>query len=167
MKRSKLDPNREIDEAAQGDEIAIAAYNEFHGYISAAISAVGGRGILFDIHGQVYKHSSLLLKSVCNLIHPQKHLQNSTELGYLLLTSELNDGIYDAELTSVRALAAETGLSGELLLCGEVESLGALYEEQGFNALPSPRQPAPSKDLLNLYHVHTQFFFYICGVHDN
>ena len=51
--RTKLDPNREINEAAQGDELAIDAYNTFHGYISAAIEAVGGRGILFDLHGQV------------------------------------------------------------------------------------------------------------------
>ena len=48
-----MDPNREINEAAQGDELAIDAYNTFHGYISAAIEAVGGRGILFDLHGQV------------------------------------------------------------------------------------------------------------------
>ena len=75
----------------------------------------------------------------------QNHQKNSTELGYLLYISDLDDGNYDAERSSIRALATETGLSGEILMTGELESLGALYEQQGFNAVPSPRQPSPSK----------------------
>ncbi len=50
--RSKLDPNREVGQAAQGNRIAEEAYNDFHGFIRRAREAVG-RGILFDMHGQV------------------------------------------------------------------------------------------------------------------
>ena len=60
------------------------------------------------------------------------------------MKEELNAGIYDAERTSLRALAEDTGFDGKLLLTGELESLGSFFEQQGFNALPSPRQPKPS-----------------------
>ncbi len=50
--RSKVDVNRDIDEAAQGDPTATEVYNDFHNYIEGA-RAIIGRGILFDIHGQV------------------------------------------------------------------------------------------------------------------
>ncbi len=73
----------------------------------------------------------------------QGHEQNSTEMGYLLTTEELNAGDYDEEKTSVRLLAEDTGLDGETLLTGAEESLGAMLEERGYHALPSPRQPAP------------------------
>lgn len=47
-----MDPNREIEEAAQGDPLAEAAYQTFHGYIRLAREIVG-RGILYDVHRQV------------------------------------------------------------------------------------------------------------------
>ena len=50
--RTKLDCNREVGEAAQGNPIAVAAYDTYHGYIEQAKQTIG-RGILFDIHGQV------------------------------------------------------------------------------------------------------------------
>ncbi len=67
--RIKLDPNRAIDEAAQGDPTAEGVYNDYHFYLEQAKQIVG-RGILFDLHGQA-------------------HGQNSTEMGYLLLPEEL------------------------------------------------------------------------------
>ncbi len=69
LPRIKLDPNRAIDEAAQGDPTAEAVYNDYHFYLEQAKQIVG-RGILFDLHGQA-------------------HGQNSTEMGYLLLPEEL------------------------------------------------------------------------------
>ena len=59
-----MDPNREINQAAQGDPLAIEAYNEFHGSIEAAISSIAGRGILFDLHGQVIKSKILIIISI-------------------------------------------------------------------------------------------------------
>ena len=48
--RSRLDPNREDFEAAQGDPLALQAYKEFHTSINHAKSVVR-RGILIDFHG--------------------------------------------------------------------------------------------------------------------
>ena len=48
--RSRLDPNREDLEGAQGDPLAIQAYREFHFAINHAKSVVK-RGLLVDFHG--------------------------------------------------------------------------------------------------------------------
>ena len=71
-------------------------------------------------------------------------MQNSSELGYLLSTSTLNDLDYDVNRTSVRLLAEEKNMEGEELLIGP-ESFGAMIESEGYKALPSPRQPSPGK----------------------
>ena len=44
--------NRDIIEGAQGNSVAVAAYNLYHDYIRRAKSTTN-RGILFDLHGQV------------------------------------------------------------------------------------------------------------------
>ncbi|TRY78650.1 hypothetical protein TCAL_06616 [Tigriopus californicus] len=125
LHRMKLDPNRELDEAAQGDEIATTAYLDFHNLINDTRASIG-TGILFDLHGQGHK-------------------QNSTEVGYRISTSELNAGIVAAENSSIRALAERLNLPGNELIQG-AQSFGALLEGQGFRALPSPRQPIPGED---------------------
>ena len=52
MHRTKVDMNRDLTEGAQGNPVAVAAYNFYHYCIQRAKGA-GHRGILFDIHGQV------------------------------------------------------------------------------------------------------------------
>ena len=54
LKRTKVDVNRGINEAAEGDPTAEQVYEDFHGMIQVA-RAIIGRGVLFDIHGQVIK----------------------------------------------------------------------------------------------------------------
>ena len=50
--RSRLDPNRPVEEAAQGNKEAISAYRAFHGAIEAAHTALQGRpGLHIDFHG--------------------------------------------------------------------------------------------------------------------
>ena len=66
--------NRDIKEAVQGDPKAEEAWREYHGFIDEA-KAKEGLGLVIDLHGQ--GHS------------PRK---NSTELGYLLSTAQLNEG---------------------------------------------------------------------------
>ena len=53
--RSKLDPNREILEAAQGNSLAEKVYKEFHSAINDAKKVVK-RGLIIDFHGQVMKN---------------------------------------------------------------------------------------------------------------
>ena len=73
LERRKLDPNRDIDEAAQADPFAEQAWNEYHRYIERARAEVRvrGEGMYFDVHG----HG-----------HPIQRL----ELGYLLGPEWLN-----------------------------------------------------------------------------
>ena len=54
--RSKLDPNREIKEAAEEDPLAEKAYNIYHDYIRDARTTLGeaGSGLILDIHGQAH-----------------------------------------------------------------------------------------------------------------
>ena len=65
--RSKMDPNRVIDDAAQGSTGAIEAYNTYHDTIAKAKLKFDGKpGLLIDIHGL-------------------GHEKNTTEIGYFAI----------------------------------------------------------------------------------
>jgi hypothetical protein len=130
LRRTKLDCNREIDEAAEGNAHAQQAWREYHGYISSAISAVlasPGRGLYIDLHGQS---------------HPLKRI----ELGYLLTPDQLTNS--DAVLnqpaftarSSFRTLAAAVPIPFSQLLRGS-NSLGGLLLSKGYPSLPDPVMP--------------------------
>ncbi|MFO7893083.1 MAG: Ig-like domain-containing protein [Longimicrobiales bacterium] len=135
LDRAKLDPNREIVEAAQGNPYAELAWEEYHGYIDDAAELVTvdhGAGLYLDMHG--HGHEILRL-----------------ELGYLLSGAAL--GLSDAQLdsrgyaddSSIAALAAAVDVSFSALLRGEM-SLGALLSDRGVRAVPSDEEPAPDGD---------------------
>ena len=135
LQRSRLDPNREIMEAAQGHEAAEAAWREFHGRIEAALTAAVARyGFAFfiDLHGHA---------------HPIARL----ELGYGVSAAQLNrdDAALDADglakKSSLRDLHAAKGGSGAALLRGPA-SLGARLSELGLRAVPSPADPGPGNN---------------------
>ena len=84
--RSKMDPNRVIEDAAQGHPGAIAAYNAYHGTIIKAKAALGNTpGLLIDFHGQAHK-------------------QNSTEIGYLIWKAQLNSQNFTGSELSIKSL---------------------------------------------------------------
>lgn len=132
LHRVKLDPNREIKEAAQGDPAAELAWREFHAAIAGALAAAVARhgfAFLVDLHG----HS-----------HPIARL----ELGYALSSTQLNvaDTAFDRSgvvaVSTFRDLHARRGGSAAALLRGP-RSLGALFAAQGFEVVPSPAAPQP------------------------
>jgi N-formylglutamate amidohydrolase len=132
LHRRKLDPNREIKEAAQGSAAAEAVWREFHAAIEGALAAAvaqHGFAFLIDLHGHA---------------HPIPRL----ELGYGLGAAQLNqsDAAFDrsnfAGLSTVRDLHARVGGSGAALLRGP-GSLGDLFARRGYRAVPSPQEPAP------------------------
>lgn len=132
LHRSKLDPNREIKEAAQGSPIAERAWQEFHASIKGALAAAvakHGFAFLVDIHGHA---------------HPIARI----ELGYALDAKQLNpsDKVFDDSqvigLTGFRDLAARLGGSPAALIRGP-GSLGDLFESRGIRAVPSPKEPTP------------------------
>lgn len=137
LHRARLDANREIVEAAQGNEFAERAWFEWHAFIEAASHAAldagpDGEALYFDIHG----HG-----------HPIPRI----EIGYLLGPADL--ALADAALgqpsiiakSSIRALARADGARFVELIRGGT-SLGELLQNRGYPAVPSASDPGPGED---------------------
>jgi len=134
LSRTKLDPNRDLAEAAQGDPTATASWHRFNDSTQKACDTVmkkSGAGLLLDIHGH-------------------RHLDQRVELGYLVKGDILKHS--DAELNADTALIASTCIrdldkrspqSFAELLRGP-QSLGGLLEYRGFRCLPSPSKASPT-----------------------
>jgi N-formylglutamate amidohydrolase len=136
LHRKKLDANREIIEAAQGDRTAERAWRDFHGFIDTARKVVVsryGRGLLIDVHGH-------------------GHPRNWIELGYLLTAANLNQS--DSKLnaatfrdkSSVRTLATSNRTATFSALIRGASSLGGLLQARGLTAVPSPGNPGPGSN---------------------
>lgn len=132
MHRSRVDCNRELEEAAQGDPVATAVWERFHGAAAEAckrVTQMHGAGLVIDIHGH-------------------RHEPARVELGYLLsgATLDLDDTALNAgdaaTRSSIRALVERSGRPLSEILRGP-QSLGALLEAQGFASIPSPANPSP------------------------
>lgn len=132
LHRIKLDPNREIEEAAQGNPYAELAWQEFHEFIEAARTAVwhpSGEGLYLDVHGHA-------------------HDIDRIELGYLLSAAQLNqsdaalDSFAVVRCTSIRELGRDSPLPFSRLLRGAT-SFGGLLQEEGVASVPSPADPSP------------------------
>lgn len=133
LHRSRLDPNREIKEAAQGDPAAIAVWERYHAAANEAVKQVTknhGLGLLLDIHGH-------------------RHEEGRVEVGMLLngkdlaLTDEqLNASATLAAKTSIRELDQRSPQTLAELVRGK-DSLGGLLEARGYPSIPSPAKPRP------------------------
>jgi hypothetical protein len=132
--RQKVDLNREILEAAQGDALAEQAWYEFQAMIEHAserVEATHGPGFYVDLHGHGHDIQRL-------------------ELGYLLSPNDL--ALSDAELaqdvhrnsSSIRVLAVDA--ADFLELVRGPTSLGSRFEALGMPAVPSQSQPGPGDD---------------------
>lgn len=132
LRRTKLDPNRDVAEAAQGNPFAEQAWEEFQGFIERARTTVEegfGSGLYLDLHGH-------------------GHEIQRAELGYLLAPEDFDqpDTVLDlpvyAERSSVRALFHESDDRFSQVLRGP-RSLGGLLEAEGLRSVPSPGDPTP------------------------
>lgn len=132
LHRSRMDANRALDEAAEGNAVAERAWREFHAFAEAARRQVlsdEGRGLYLDLHGHGHDIQRL-------------------ELGYLLSSTTL--GGSDAQLntpgvvqsSSIRGLVQRSPLTHAELIRGPA-SMGTLFELQGYAAVPSSAQPNP------------------------
>lgn len=134
LDRRKLDGNRNLSEAADGDPLAEQAWNDFHDFIEASKSCVTGtfgKGFFVDLHGH-------------------GHTIQRIEYGYLLYEDEL--ALSDATLntntyvnwSSLRNLANTNvmGLTHAQLLRGE-HALGTLLGNEGYPGVPSQQDPFP------------------------
>jgi hypothetical protein len=135
LKRTKLDPNREIDEAAQESPFAENAWHEFHHFIEVAEGVVVvefGGGLYLDLHGH-------------------GHPNNWVELGYLLnatdlaLPDEVLDGSTYIDKSAIRALARDVEIPFSRLLRGP-DSFGGRLAALGVRSVPSPDDPSPGSE---------------------
>ncbi len=135
LDRSRLDPNREIKEAAQGNKEAEQAWREFHSFITQAERTVARqwkRGLFLDLHGHGHKIQRV-------------------EFGYLLSSSDLKKS--DKTLrqstyrnrSSIRSLASLPGKDFPSLLRGK-DSLGGLLQTLSVRGVPSPSDPNPGSN---------------------
>ena len=72
LHRSKLDPNREQNEATCGDADALAHWNAWHSFIddaSSSVTANWGKGLYIDLHGQ--SHTIQRIEAGYNISGPQ------------------------------------------------------------------------------------------------
>lgn len=130
--RRKLDCNREIKEATEGNPVAEQAWREFQAYIEAARAGVVkkyGRGFYIDLHGHGHPEQRLEL----GYLHSVEQLAASDE--------ELNQPLYAGE-SSLKAIAAKGTTPYAELIRGK-HSFGALMEARGFLCSPSPSNPHP------------------------
>lgn len=128
VKRIKVDCNRNLNEATQGDPGAQRVWQSFHNFIEESINTVietAGEGLYVDLHG----HS-----------HPEAFL----ELGYLISNRQLQESdeelIARASNSSIRALLLRSDTPFLELLRGE-SSFGALMQRRGIPSAPSPAHP--------------------------
>jgi hypothetical protein len=132
--RRKVDCNREVVEAAGGNEQAGRVWTDFHGFIEAARATVVAqhrRGFFIDLHGHGHKEQRLEL----GYLHRREM--------YALPDAELNRPEVIAA-GSLRSFALHSKSSYAALLRGPL-SLGALLEKEGFPSTPSPSKPAPGE----------------------
>jgi hypothetical protein len=135
LHRAKLDPNREIKEAAQGDPIAEQAWSDWQGFIvkaKARVTEQFGVGLYIDLHGQ-------------------RHPEGRVELGYMIAPEKLREPdelLEKASLairaSSIRELDQRSPASFVELLRGKT-SLGGMLQERGYLSVPSPAVPAPKE----------------------
>lgn len=137
LHRSKLDANREIIEAADGNNQAEAAWTFYHDHVTASresISETHTKGLFLDIHGHGHEIQRL-------------------ELGYLLSKSDLqedNDFLDNESIiakSSINHLVENNvgGFNHSELIRGE-NSFGHLIHQNGINAVPSLTDPFPMDD---------------------
>ncbi|TVP46338.1 MAG: hypothetical protein EA350_07440 [Gemmatimonadales bacterium] len=133
LHRRKMDANRDLAEAAQGNPEATRTWKEFHSWTETAMAGVRAshpRGLYVDVHGHGHDVQRL-------------------ELGYLLTGAQLAvddhvlDGSGAAGSMSLREIAAWTGRTPSRIVRGE-GSLGDLFHRRGYPAVPSPQDLHPA-----------------------
>jgi hypothetical protein len=134
LSRSKLDANRDLQEATCGDPVARVSWLAWIGFLDVAkraVTASGGKGWYMDIHGH-------------------GHAIPRLELGYNL--SGANLGLSDAALnadpvfensSSIRTISRDDSSQSFAALLRGGKSLGTMYAAKGFRAVPSTSDPSP------------------------
>jgi len=131
--RSRMEPNRSLDEAYHKSEAANALWREYHAFLKGARDMVQknvGKGLFLDMHGH-------------------GHTKKRIEVGYTVSIANLN--ATDAVLNTVPAtssiyhLAKISPFTLSQLIRGDY-AFGTLLENEGVPAVPSKQDPKPNTD---------------------
>lgn len=133
LHRSKMDPNRDLPEAAE-QETAVGAWTAYHRFIEdacAVATRTHGWAFLIDLHGHGHKQPRVEL----GYVHSAIDLADCEE--------RLNEPSFAA--SGSLSLIAKQSLRPYTELLHGPTSLGALLESNGFLATPSSRLPVPDE----------------------
>ena len=134
LHRSKMDANRALIEAAQGNADAVQAWNDFHQFIEAANTTVEneyGKGLYLDMHGHGHDIDRLELGyrvSGSDLRMPDSQLNNPDIIESSSIVHLVDNNLQNINFTE--------------LIRGP-NSLGELLEQKNFDAVPSNTTPTP------------------------
>ena len=100
LHRSKLDPNREINEASCGDSDSEDHWNAWHSFIdqaSASVEANWGKGLYIDLHGQ--SHSIQRIEAGYNITGSQLDAASVNSITSTSITNLVSNNLnnYDQE----------------------------------------------------------------------
>jgi len=139
LARRKLDANREIGEAAMGNEFAETAWHEYHDFMTIAKNTIQqdyGRGLFLGVHGHGFTN--------------HRHIQ----VGYLLDENDL--ALSNSELNSTNKINESSikslvtynlqGLSHSALLRGN-QAFGTILENLDLHSIPSQQAPTPYTEI--------------------
>jgi hypothetical protein len=128
LKRTKLDANRDLQEAACGNAFAETAWHEFQNFIDSAAANVtrkSGKGLYIDLHGHGHTIQRLelgYLLTAIQLSYPDATLNTTTYKNYNSIRNLINTNV--------------TNLTHSDLLHGTF-SLGSMFAAKGFPSVPS------------------------------
>ncbi|WP_199120963.1 hypothetical protein [Pedobacter sp. ASV28] len=131
--RSRMEPNRALEEAYHKNELANSLWKEYHTFLKDARQMVTdyvGKGLFLDMHGH-------------------GHTIPRVEVGYIVSKTNLNSS--DAILNSVPAtssilhIANNSSFTFSQLIRGDY-AFGTLLANEGVPAVPSKQDPKPNND---------------------
>jgi N-formylglutamate amidohydrolase len=131
--RSRMEPNRDLNETYHKSEAANDLWKEYHAFLKGAQQMVQnnvGKGLFLDMHGH-------------------GHTKQRIEVGYIVSKANLNNT--DAVLNSVPGtssiyhLANSSPYTFSQLIRGDF-AFGTLLANQGIPAVPSKQDPKPNSD---------------------
>lgn len=124
--RSKLDANRNKQEAANGNAIAGQAWEDFHSFINTAqntVNAQYGKGLVIDFH------ANGLSRKV-------------SQVGILLQKNQIANPSSHANISSLSHLKQIAPMSLENVVHGPF-SIGGLLTQRNYLGVPNPNEPVP------------------------
>jgi N-formylglutamate amidohydrolase len=133
LRRTKVDLNREINEATEGNPEMIKVWNKYHAFIDTALHTAvqhHGRAIYIDLHAHGHEIQRLELG----------YMLNASDLSYVYSGALLPSIGEKSSLQNLIRLRPETNVQDWLI--GD-NAFGTLMANEGYPSVPSKQDPYP------------------------